>query len=170
MVFHRARNVAVAVAAVALLAGSTAALADLSSKVVQKEMKGQLIVTAKPLAAPDGDDRTVVKALKKAAVKSVKGFASGEVKGWNFAFIAFLKKAPGKNELSLDFYTDDKEKLYVANKRLTGIDPKLPVLEGQVDITEDDGVNAGKSYVLKLVVNHGGKKETLLATTKLTLK
>jgi hypothetical protein len=156
-------------AAVALVVWSAGAHADLS-KGVQKAMKGSLVVTESAFAIPEGPDPAVIKALKKASAKSIKGSDGGEAGTvWSFNFIAFMKKAPGRDAISLDFYTDDKEKLYVANKRMTGIDPKLALLESQVDITEDDGVKKGGRYLVKLSVSNGNR-DTVLAETKLTLK
>jgi hypothetical protein len=166
----RCRHAGAAAVLLAFLAGSmTAAHADLS-KGVQKAMKGQLIVTAEELAMPAGEDKAVIAALKKAGVKAVSGYRGGEgSNAWTFHFIAFMKKAPGKGEVSLDFYTDDKEKLYVANKRLSGLDPKLALVASKVDISEEDGVKKGGRYMVKLSAEIGGK-DTVLAETKLTLK
>ena len=71
--------------------------------------------------------------------------------------MAFMKKKPPATELSIDFYTQDKEKLYVANKRLAGIDKSLTLLQSKLEISEDDGLKKGGSYTVKLTAQVRGK-------------
>jgi hypothetical protein len=72
-------------------------------------------------------------------------------------------------QVSLDFYTDDKKKAFVAQKRLAGIDPALTLLRSQVDLGEDDGLSPDHNYVVKLTAEVKGK-EVLLASTRLHTK
>jgi len=155
--------------AAALAVVVIAGVAQAQSKKVLKALKGSLIISSDVIDIPDGGDKEVIKTLKKAHQDTLKHFAANGVAAWQFNFIAFMKKPPGTTEISLDFYTADKEKLYVANKRLTGVDAKLTVLRGRVDISEDDNVNKNRKYVVKLTTTRGGK-ETVLATTELTFK
>jgi hypothetical protein len=149
------------VAALALLAGN--AFADLSKGVI-KAFKGQILVTDGPIEM-QGSDKETIAALKKARLKEVKGEKNSEdVQAWTFTYTAFLK-AGGATELKLEFYDGDK---YIADQRLTDVDPKDPVLEGTISLNEDDGPSKGKNYVLKLVSVKGGK-ETVVATTPLAL-
>lgn len=158
----------VLVVAVLFVAGTSLARADVSKK-VQAALKGQIFFSAEPLPQQADDDAATVKAIKKASVSSLGHSMVEGVPAWRFHFMAFMSKTPGVDMVSLDFYTDDKAKLFVANKRLAGIDPKLMMLESEVTISEDDGLSAGKSYVVKLSAQHKGK-EFVLATAKVKTK
>jgi hypothetical protein len=147
--------------ALTLIAGT--ALADMSKKVIST-FKGQILVTDRELAMSATDKETIAD-FKKARLKEIKGTPNSEdVQSWTFNYAAFLNKT-GSTDLKLEFYLGDK---YVADQRLTDVDPKDPVLVGQITITEDDGPTKGKAYVLKLVAVKGDK-EIVLATSPLTL-
>jgi hypothetical protein len=148
---------------VALLGAPAVAHADLSKKVIAA-FKGQIVVSEGD--TPSGaDDKETIAAIKKSQVTSVEGEKNAEdVTVWHFHYTAFLNKM-GPTSLKMVFYTDDKEKRYAADQRLDGVDPKSPVLSGDVAITEDDGLNKGKSYVIKLVATSGSKETTLAQTT-----
>jgi hypothetical protein len=148
---------------VALLGAPAIAHAELSKKVITT-FKGQILVTEGEL--PSGtDDKETVAAIKKAQLTSVEGEKNADdVTVWRFSYTAFLNKT-GPTSLKMVFYSDDKEKRYAADQRLDGVDPKSPVLVGDVSITEDDGLNKGRSYVIKLVATTGGKDTTLAQTT-----
>jgi hypothetical protein len=151
----------IVVVALALLAGT--AFADLSKKVIAA-FKGQILVTAAPLEM-QGSDKDTIAAFKKARLKEIKGAPNSEdVQAWEFSYTAFLKTT-GATSLKLEFYDGDK---YIADQTLTDVDPKDPVLEGMISITEDDGPTKNKAYMLKLVSVKNGK-ETVLATSPLTL-
>ena len=155
-------------AALALvLAASGAASADVSES-VQKKFRGQILVSAEPLPETATDEAEQVRALKKAAT-TVVAHGPGEPAVWRFHFMAFMTKKPVATQVALDFYTDDKKKDFVAQERLTGIDPALTLLHSQVELSEDDGLTAGRSYVVKLTAEVKGK-EVVLATTKLRTK
>jgi hypothetical protein len=152
--------------ALVLVAGGTAR-ADVSES-VQKKFRGQILVSAEPLPETAADDAEQVRALKKAAI-TVVAHGPGEPTVWRFHFMAFMTKKPGATQVALDFYTDDKKKDFVAQERLAGIDPALTLLHSQVELSEDDGLTAGRSYVVKLTAEVKGK-EVVLATTKLRTK
>lgn len=133
--------------------------ADVSKKVIAT-FKGKILVSASPLEA-GGDDKATIADWKKKAVTSVKGQVNGnDVQEWTFNYTAFLGKL-GATSLTLEFYDGDK---YAANRMLTGIDPKDPVLEGDITIDEDEGLTKGKRYTLKLVGKVKGKEVTVAAT------
>jgi hypothetical protein len=160
-----------AILAVTLLAGLCFGLvstadADVSKK-VQAAFKGKLLITDAPLPESLGDDKETIAAYNKAVLKEVKGEPGDEAISWRFNFTAFLTKAPGKSDLSLDFYNAEKE--YVANKRLTGIDGSLTVLTGEISFDENDNVNPKQTYTLKLTGQVKGK-EVVFATATLTTK
>ncbi len=139
------------------------------SKRVQKAFRGSILITQGGLPGVKGSDKETIAAFKKARLAEVAHTMGDEVPEWSFNFVAFMKKAPRVSKLSVDFYTDDKEKLYVANKDLTGIDPSIPILRGSLTISEDDGVNKGRRYIVKLTGTVKGREVTF-ATTKLTMK
>lgn len=156
---------AAAMALALILGGSVAvAHADLSKKVIAA-FKGKIIVSNSPLEMA-GDDKATIAKFKKDALTQVVGAAGGDdVWSWNFVYTAFLNKA-GAPSLKLEFYDGAK---YVADQTLTNVDPKMTVLEGEVSITEDDGLTKGKRYTIKLVGTVKGK-ESVLATTTLDMK
>lgn len=154
--------------AVALVAAPATAFADLSKKVITT-FKGQIIVSEDEAPTSGADDKETIAAIKKAQVTSVTGEKNAEdVTVWRFHYTAFLNKT-GPTSVKLVFTTNDKEKRYAADQRLDGVDPKSPVISGDVSITEDDGLNKGKSYLVKMVASIGGK-ETTLAQTTLSMK
>lgn len=162
------RSVRAALAVLALLVCSSVARADVS-EAVQKAFKGQILISAEPL--PDGvaDEADQIRQLKKAHTGVLARGKGESVPVWRFHFMAFMSKKPGATQVSLDFYTDDKKKQFVAQERLAGIDPKLTLLQGEAELSEDDGLTADRSYVVKLTAEIKGK-DVVLATTKLRTK
>lgn len=145
-------------------AAATPARADLSKKVIAA-FKGKIIVSRSPIEM-QGDDKSTIAKIKKDTVTEVAGAEGGdEVWAWSFVYTAFLNKA-GSSTMKLEFYDGTK---YVADQTLTNVDPKMTVLEGDVAITEDDGLTRGKTYTVKMVGRLKGK-EVVLATTSLTMK
>jgi hypothetical protein len=144
------------------------AQADLS-KNVQKAFRGDILITTGPLPEAAGSDAEVIGAYKKARAKSLKHTKVEGVAEWSFDYTAFLKQAPKVTTLSVDFHTADKEKLYVANKGLMGVDPTLPILTGTLTINEDDGLNVGRTYIVKITGKVKGKEVTFAETT-ITMK
>jgi len=158
----RSHQLSVIVIAAALILGGTA-LADMSKKVIVT-FKGQILITDHDLQM-EATDKATIAEFKKARLKEIKGEPNAdEVQAWNFHYAAFLSKT-GSTDLKLEFYVGDK---YVADQRLTDVDPKDPVLMGQISISEDDGPAKGKSFTLKLVAVKGNK-ETVIASTPLVM-
>ncbi len=148
-----ATRLAPAFLAVALVAP---AHADVSKKVIAA-FKGKMLITDAPLT-PSGDDKSTIADWKKKALTTLAGQQNGnDVQEWTFNYTAFLSK-PGLTSLKLEFYDGDK---YSADRTLTGIDPKDPVLEGDITIDEDEGLTKGKKYTLKLTGRIKGKDVTV---------
>lgn len=148
---------------------SSHAIAGKSSK-LDKAFRGQIIISAARLPAPDGaDEKATIKAYKGLRIGVIESTTVDGLATWNFHFTAFAKKKPKSSSLTLEFYTDDKEKLFVADKRLSGADPNLMILASSVQINEDENVNRGRKYILKLVAKQG-KKSVTIATTKIATK
>ena len=154
-----------ALCALALCVGIASSRADVPLK-VQKQLKGQIFISPEPLPQSADSDASLIKALKKANRPELKHLSFDGVPVWRFHVMAFMSKKPGVSQVSLDFYTDDKTKAFVAQERLAGIEKDLTLLVAQVDLSEDDGLSANKSYLVKLTAEVGGK-EIVLATTKL---
>jgi hypothetical protein len=158
-------------ALIALIAGvalATPARADVSES-LQKKLKGQLFLSDQAFDVAGDDDAAVVKSLKKQNKASLSHTEVSGTASWHIAFLACMSRKPGVSEVSLDFYTTGKKGEYVANKRLTGISPTLTLLSSEVDLSEDDGLNAGRTYVVKLTAQVKGK-DVVLAQTKLSTK
>lgn len=153
-----------AVIAVAFMAGTTAsAQADVSKGVISA-FRGQLVVSKDELPTGKNDKDTVTK-IKGARLTELTGEAQEDVTYWHFHYTAFLSKT-GASTLKLQFYTDDKDKRYVADKQLDGVDPKSAVLTGDISINEDEGLAKGKSYIVKLIAG----SNSAVATTTLKMK
>jgi hypothetical protein len=133
---------------------------------VQKQLKGQILISPEQLPQTGETDAALLKSLKKANRTELKHSKVDGVATWRFHVMAFMNKKPGVTQVALDFYLDDKSKSFVAQERLAGIDRDLTMLVAQVDLSEDDGLTAGKSYVVKLTAEVKGK-EVVLATAKL---
>ena len=151
-----------------LLLASPAARADVS-EAVQKKFKGQILVSAEPLPDSATDEAELIRQLKKAHTGLITHGKGESVPVWRFHFMAFMDRKPPATQVSLDFYTDDKKKAFVGQKRLAGIDQTLTLLQAEVELSEDDGLSADRSYAVKLTCEVKGK-EVVLATTRLRTK
>ena len=149
----------------ALVLGVGVAGADVGKKVIAT-FKGQVLISDKAFVA-DTNDKTTIAAFKKQRVSSVKGEKNAEdVVSWTFSYAAFPSRL-GATELKLEFYNPGGK--YVADRRLIDVDPKDPLLVGDISISEDDGPAAGTTYTLKLVALKNGKEAGIVGQTKLTL-
>lgn len=153
-------------AAIALLS----APAHAKKNLVSKAFKGKIIISEDALPAPDLENaKATIKSYRAQSLKTITGDVVDGVATWNFHFTAFFKTKPKTSSLALEFYTDDKEKLFVADKRLNGADTTLKILASSVRISEDENLNRNRKYVVKLV-NNAGKKTIVLAETKISTK
>lgn len=160
--WHRSLPIAAALL-VGLGVSAGPAQADLSKKVIAA-FKGKVLVTDGPLESV-GDDKATIAHFKKKNLASVAGHQNGnDVQEWTFNYTAFLSKT-GLTTLKLEFHDGNK---YAADQTLTGVDPKGSVIEGDITISEDDGLNKGKKYTLKLVGTMKGK-EVVVATTQIVM-
>ena len=158
------RRLLSAVVLVAATAGwSGLASADVSKAVIAA-FKGELVITKGEL--PEGKtEKDTVARIKTDRLKELTGEAREDVTYWHFHYTAFLTKA-GSSLLKMEFYTNDKDKKFVADNRLDGVDPKTTVLSGDISINEDEGLSKGKSYIIKLV----NDKDVVVASTPLVMK
>ncbi len=137
---------------------------------VQKSFDGRILITDQPLPKRGGSESRIISSFERAHIAELSGTESDEgIAAWEFYFTAFLKRAPKNSALSLDFYTDDADRLFVAQKRFLGVDPVLRIVASHVNIDENDGLLRGRSYLVKLTTTRKGRDITL-AQTKLTTK
>jgi hypothetical protein len=158
---HRLMSAAVVLAA--SLGWGGVASADISKAVITA-FHGELVITKGELPEGKTEKDTVAK-IKTERLKELTGEARDDVVYWHFHYTAFLAK-PGSSLLKMEFYTNDKDKKFVADNRLEGVDPKSTVLSGDISINEDEGLSKGKAYVIKLV----NDKDALVASATLVMK
>jgi hypothetical protein len=139
------------------------ASADLSKSVITA-FKGELVITKGELPEGKTEKETIAK-IKAERLKELTGEARGDVTYWHFRYTAFLSK-PGSPQLKMEFWTNDKDKKFVADNRLDGVDPKITVLTGDISINEDDGLVKSRPYIIKLV----NDKDVVVASTPLMMK
>lgn len=167
MTTTRIRRWGVGLAAIAAVLLVTAgARADIPKR-IQNKFRGKILITDEPLPE-EVDPKEGVKLYKKLAKTSLKGEEVDGVMTWTFFYTAFLKKPPKTANLTLDFHTADKEKLYIANKGLT-VNGNISIFSGKITISEDDGPNRNRTYHLILRAKKGNK-EIEVAKTKLKLE
>ena len=158
---HRLISAAIVVAAAIGWGGI--ASADLSRNVITA-FKGDLVITKGELPEGKTEKDTIAK-IKAERLKELTGEEKGDAMYWHFHYTAFLTK-PGSSLLKMEFYTNDKDKKFVADNRLDGVDPKTTVLSGEISINEDEGLSKGKSYIIKLV----NDKDVVVSSTPLVMK
>jgi len=142
---------------------SGVASADISKTVIAA-FRGELVITKGELPEGKTEKDTIAK-IKTDRLKELTGEAREDVVYWHFHYTAFLTKG-GSTLLKMEFYTNDKDKKFVADNRLDGVDPKTTVLSGDISINEDEGLSKGKSYIIKLV----NDKDVVVASTPLVMK
>ena len=157
------RLMSAAVLVVAAVGLGGIASADVSRNVIAA-FKGDLVITKGELPEGKTEKDTITK-IKTERLKELTGEARGDVTYWHFHYTAFLAK-PGSTQLKMEFWTNDKDKKFVADNRLDGVDPKSTVLSGDISINEDEGLSKGKAYTIKLV----NDKDVVVASTQLVMK
>jgi hypothetical protein len=158
---HRLMSAAVVLAA--SLGWGGVASADVSKGVITA-FHGEIVITKGDLPEGKTEKETITK-IKTERLKELTGEARDDVVYWHFHYTAFLTKA-GSSLLKMEFYTTDKDKKFVADNRLEGVDPKSTVLSGDISINEDEGLSKGKPYLIKLV----NDKDAVVASTTLVMK
>ena len=154
------RMMSAAVFAMAVVAASQPALADMSKPVISA-FRGQFVVSQDELPEGKNDKDTIAK-IKKAQLKELTGTAQEDVTSWSFHYTAFLTKTGAKN-LKMRFM---KGKQLSADKQLDGIDPKSAVLTGDININEDEGLAKGNTYTIELV----NASDAVVAKSTLVMK
>ncbi len=124
-----------------------------------RKYKGQLLASdlAMPLDVPELHRR------RKTTLVRPQG---SEL--WHTFFVGFLSKKPNESPIFLVFYDVTSGREYRGSKEIN-VDPNSTIVMTDVDVTEEDGVKAGKTYEVVLGVKSGGK-ETVFAKAKITFK
>jgi hypothetical protein len=159
--FRHMMSVVAALSVTAL--SNSPASADMSRGVIAA-FHGQLVISKDELHEGKNDRDTIAK-IKAAQLKELIGSPKADVTAWHFHYTAFVARN-GATTLTMQFYTADKDHRYVADQRLDGIDPKSPVLRGDISIDEDEGLTKDKAYIIKLVTD----KEAIVAQTEVVMK
>jgi hypothetical protein len=155
-----ARNLmSVAVLTAAIAVGAQPASADMSKNVIAA-FRGQLVISKDELPQGKNDKDTIAK-IKAAKLTTLEGETRDDVTSWHFSYAAFLSRT-GASTLKLEFYNG---KQLSADKTLDGVDPKSPLLTGEISINEDEGLAKGKTYTIKLVTD----KDAVVSSTTLTM-
>src|SRR3954453_16169399 len=123
------RLMSAAVVIAAALSWSGAVSAEVARNVITA-FKGDLVITKGELPEGKTEKDTIAK-IKSERLKELTGEARGDVTYWHFHYTAFLSK-PGSTQLKMEFWTADKDKKFVADNRLDGVDAKIPVLSGDI--------------------------------------
>lgn len=129
-------------------------------------------VTAVATAAPPGTLYITEKAVDTSSAnfeKDAKAAARGTLKksgdSWRLFFVAFLRKAPGAEELNVVLYEPgSKAKEPVSNYPIrTKATAKIVVAE--VEVRPEDGAKAGQKYDVRITRLIGGREEVYARTT-----
>ncbi|HEY3352656.1 MAG TPA: hypothetical protein VGQ83_05375 [Polyangia bacterium] len=132
----------------------------------EAQLTGQIITSDQPLPDPSGDTAKWVKELKKLQKTT---FTKEEGGGWTVHFLAFLKKAPGTNEVNLVFYDVTQGKPDQVHYVPFSVTAAQKTLKSQLKLSADDPIKAGRKYEVRLT-RVVGNKEDVLARVTLTFK
>jgi len=139
----------VCIGAVLGLAVSTAS-AEIYADGVVAAFKGKIIVAKDEVKAEKTDKETIAK-LKSASLTTVAG--SKDAGYWHFYFAGFLLK-PGAKAIKMQLFTTDKAHKLIVTKPFGEMGEQAKQVVGDMDLyTEDDGVESGKAYEIRLVSN-----------------
>jgi len=137
---------------VAVLAVGPLARAALSDAVVAA-FRGK-IVLSRAAVAPGAADKDTIAKLKAAQLAEVVGTSTDDGEVWRFHYAAFLKKA-GNVALKLRYVSGEQDRQQVAESVIPIPDVDSVVLTGDLTISERQGLERGKAYVLQLVNDKG---------------
>jgi hypothetical protein len=140
------------VPAIALLAFGAVAHAAFSEAVVAA-FRGKIILTRAAVPAGASDKETIAK-LKASQLAELVGAASDDGQVWRFHYAAFPKKT-GNVSLKVRYVSGEQDRRTVAESAIPIPDVDSPVLAGDLTISERQGLERGKAYVLQLVNDKG---------------
>ena len=158
------RSVApVALAVVLVGFGAAVARAQLSGAVVAA-FRGKIVLT-RAAVAPGASDKETIAKLRAAQLAQIAGASTDDGLVWRFHYTAFLKKA-GNVALKMRYISGEQDRRTVAETAVLIPDVDSAVLSGDLSISERQGLERGKAYVLQLVNDKG----EIVAKTSAILK
>ncbi len=117
---------------------------------------GSIVVTDHKIeAGADNFEKELKAAAKSTVVKS------GD--SWHIYYVAYLKRAPGAEEINVVFYEPGKRSEVNAYPLRTSKGAKIMVSE--VEIKLEDGFKAGAKYDMRITRLIGGREEVYARTT-----
>ncbi len=155
------RSVAPAALVIVLLTAAVAA-AQLSEGVVAA-FRGKIVLT-RAAVAPGASDKETIAKLRAAQLAEIAGTPTDDGQVWRFHYAAFLKKA-GNVALKVRYISGEQDRRTVTETAIPIPDVDSPVLTGELSISERQGLERGKAYVLQLVNDKGdvvAKTSTIL--------
>jgi hypothetical protein len=156
------RSVAPALAVVFVLI-ATVAQAHLPEAVVAA-FRGKIVLT-RAAVAPGASDKETIAKLRAAQLAEIVGTSTDDGQVWRFHYTAFLKKA-GNVALKVRYISGEQDRRTVTETAIPIPDVDSAVLTGDLAITERQGLERGKAYVLQLVNDKG----EIVAKTSAILK
>ena len=148
--FARSSSLPLALVVVCLCAGL--ARAQLSDVVVAA-FRGKIVLT-RAAVTPGASDKETVAKLRAAQLAEIAGASTDDGELWRFHYTAFLKKA-GNVALKVRFISGEQDRRAVTETAIPIPDVDSAVLSGDLSISERQGLERGKAYVLQLVNDKG---------------
>jgi hypothetical protein len=104
---------------------------------------------------PEGaSDKDTIAKLRAAQLTELVGTSKGEGREWRFHYTAFLKKT-GNLALKLKYVSGEKDGRLAAESAVPIPDVESAALTGDLVISERQGLERGKAYLLQLVNDQG---------------
>ncbi|HEX4405647.1 MAG TPA: hypothetical protein VH560_12505 [Polyangia bacterium] len=131
---------------------SAVAYAQLPDGVVAA-FRGKIVLT-RAAVAPGANDKDTIAKLRAAQLAAIVGASTDDGQVWRFHYTAFLKKT-GNVALKLRYISGEQDRRTVTETAISIPDVGSAVLTGDLSISERQGLERGKAYVLQLVNDKG---------------
>jgi hypothetical protein len=142
------------VARVIVLVLLTAAVAQAQpSEGVVAAFRGKIVLT-RAAVAPGASDKDTIAKLRASQLAELAGASTDDGLVWRFHYAAFLKKA-GNVALKLRYISGEQDRRAVTETAIPIPDVDSAVLTGDLSVSERQGLERGKAYVLQLVNDKG---------------
>ncbi len=145
------RSVAPALTVVFVLI-ATVAQAQLPEAVVAA-FRGKIVLT-RAAVAPGASDKETIAKLRAAQLAEIVGASTDDGQVWRFHYAAFLKKA-GNVALKMRYISGEQDRRTVTETAIPIPDVDSAVLTGDLSVSERQGLERGKAYVLQLLNDKG---------------